>query len=266
MLNKMLKIKAIPLLVVSFLSLCFVTSLSVADDHGGEQQAGPRISAIESYYCSYAKNKDMDDLLKTAAIWDDWADDNFPAAYTAYVLSPVVTTEADFPFDLVWLGVAKNQQTLGKINDAWLAKGADMAKKFDAVTPCNSHGYLTSIEARPYPNLGQMGYLQIQACQYNEGKTLADVMAADMKWTAWMDENGMPGGIYRWIPSIGSPRADKTNFFNVYITDSLAQRGQAHDMMLNGGFAVRDTMYNDIAVCDNPRVWHAQPVGGKSAG
>lgn len=261
----MLKTKLVSSLVVSLLSICLMSSISIADDQGDNKQTGPRTSAIESFYCSYAKNKDMGDLLKTAAVWDEWADDNFPAAYTAYVLSPVVATESDFPFDVVWLGVAKDQQTLGKINDTWLAKGVDMKKKFDAVSPCNSHGYLTSIEARPYPNLGKMGYLQIQACQYNNGKSLADLMAADMKWTAWMDETGMPGGIYRWLPAVGSPRGDKTNFYNVYVTDSLAQRGVAHDMMVAGGFAVRDGMYDDIAVCDNPRIWHAQPVGGKSA-
>lgn len=262
----MLKIIKTSQLVLSVLSLLVLSSTSSADGHGNHEQVGPRTSAIESYYCSYAKNKDMDDLLKTAAAWDVWADDNFPAAYAAYVLSPVVTTGSDFPFDIVWLGVSKNQQTLGQNNDAWIKNGADMAKKFDAVTPCDSHGYLDSIEARPYSKLGQAGYLQIEACQFSEGKTLADLMAADMEWSAWMDESGMPGGIYRWLPSIGSPRADETDFFNVYITESLADRGKAHDMMIKGGFPVRDAMYGDVATCDNPRIWHAQPVGGKAAG
>ena len=108
----MLKIIKTSQLVLSVLSLLVLSSTSSADGHGNHEQAGPRTSAIDSYYSSYAKNKDMDDLLKTAAAWDVWADDNFPAAYAAYVLSPVVTTGSDFPFDIVWLGVSKNQQTL----------------------------------------------------------------------------------------------------------------------------------------------------------
>ncbi len=131
----MLKIKTVSSLVLSLLSICLIPSISIADDHGDNKQTGPRTSAIESFYCSYAKNKDMGDLLKTAAVWDEWADDNFPAAYTAYVLSPVVATESDFPFDVVWLGVAKDQQTLGKINDTWLAKGVDMKKNSMPLAP-----------------------------------------------------------------------------------------------------------------------------------
>jgi len=123
---------------------------------------------------------------------------------------------------------------------------------------------MTSIEARPYPKLGQAGFLQISACQFNEGYSLSDIMAADAKWTSWMDDNGMPGGIYRWIPNVGAPREDKTDFYHVYVTESLAERGSGTDMMIKGGFGVVQSIYADIGDCDNPRIWHAQPAGGKS--
>ena len=81
-------------------------SLSVqADHHRG---------AIEAFYCSYQDGKDMSDLKKVSAEWDSWADSNFSERYAGYVLTPVLATGSDFPFDFVWLGFSDNLATLGR--------------------------------------------------------------------------------------------------------------------------------------------------------
>ena len=245
-------------LTIVLSSFVFSTA-TLADDH-----AGPRTSALESYFCSYNDRKGPADLLKVAGEWDEWAQDNTSQNYAGYLLSPVVFNGSDFPFDSVWLGVTEDHESLGISVDEWLTKGTKLQKKFDSVWTCDSHGFMTSIEARPYPKLGQAGFLQISACQFNEGYSLSDITAADAKWTSWMDDNGMPGGIYRWIPNVGAPREDKTDFYHVYVTESLAERGSGTDMMIKGGFGVVQSIYADIGDCDNPRIWHAQPAGGKS--
>ena len=81
---------------------------------------------------------------------------------------------------------------------------------------------------------------------------------------AWMTDNNMPGGLFRWFTAVGEPRGSKTDFYNIYVASSMAERGQAHDMMIAGGNQALQSAYGDLVTCDDPRVWHAQPVGGKS--
>ena len=233
---------------------------TLADHH-----AAPRTSALEIYFCSFADGKDMSDLKKVAAGWDQWADTNFSEGYAAYILAPVIANGADFPFDSIWMGVAENHEAMGTVMDEWAAKGGAWQKKFDAASKCDSHALMTSVEAKPYAKLGQAGYLQISACEFKDSAGFADLMAADKKWTAWMDKNAMPGGIYRWIPGVGAPRGDSTDFYGVYVAESFGDRGKAHDMMMGGGFPVWSALYDGIAECDNPRVWNAQPAGGVAA-
>ena len=88
---------------------------------------------------------------------------------------------------------------------------------------------------------------------------------ADKKWNAHLDEVGMPGGSYRWLPGASCPRASTASFMSVYLTTSLADRGKALGMMNAGTGQVLNLTYGDIAQCDIPKVWAAQPAGGKSA-
>lgn len=247
------------ILCVGLISL-FVSSISIADHH-----AAPRTSALEGFFCSFNEGKDMGDLMKVAAEWDSWADEGFSDAYQAYVLSPVVSNRGDFPLDTVWLGVAENQEAMGAINDSWMANGGKLQKKFDAVSTCSSHSFMDSFEVVPYKNIGGPGFVQIQGCEMKDGASMTDLMAADKSWSKWMAEQGMPGGIYRWFTGVGDARESTTDFYNVFITESMASRGRAHDMMMAGGFPVRSDAYDNLIQCDKPRVWVAQPVGGKKA-
>jgi hypothetical protein len=240
--------------IVSFL-VAILSSSAFSDHHA------PRVSALEMFQCSFADGKDMGDVKKVASEWDSWVDGKFSDAYTAYIMQPVVYNGADFSIDYIWLGVAESHQAMGRIKDQWFAQGAKMQKKFDAVAPCNASSLLTSMELKPYKNLGGPGYLQVNACELNEGVSYADVAAADKKWIGWMTDNDMALGAYRWFTGVGDARASTTDFYNIYIAESLEARGKAHDMMIKGGLQVAQSLYGDLMVCDKPRVWLAQPSG-----
>ncbi len=81
-----------------FLSSFVFTTAIFADGH-----AGPRTSALETYFCSYNERKGPADLLKVASEWNDWAQDNTSQNYAGYLLSPVVTNGSDFTFNSLWL-------------------------------------------------------------------------------------------------------------------------------------------------------------------
>ena len=237
------------------------SSLTLADHH-----AAPQTAAQEAVFCSFEKGKDMDDLLKVTAEWDKWIDSSDSKAYAAYVMQPVINTGADFPYDYFWLGVAKNHEALGQSADEWMKKGGKIAAKFDAVAPCDTHILMTSQVIKPGNNDGKGGFAQISSCELKDGANMMSLMAADKQWVSWMTDNEMPGGLVRWYGGVGEAKDSTTDFYSVYLAESLAQRGKAHDMMMAGGGAALNSIYEDVMTCDVPRVYHGTPVGGKSAG
>ena len=237
------------------------SSLTLADHH-----AAPQTAALEAFFCSFEKGKDMDDLLKVTAEWDKWIDSSDSKAYGAYVMQPVINTGADFPYDYFWLGVAKNHEALGQSADEWMKKGGKIAAKFDAVAPCDTHILMTSQVIKPGNNDGKGGFAQISSCELKDGANMMSLMAADKQWVSWMTDNEMPGGLVRWYGGVGEAKDSTTDFYSVYLAESLAQRGKAHDMMMAGGGAALNSIYEDVMTCDVPRVYHGTPVGGKSAG
>ena len=59
-------------------------------------------------------------------------------------------------------------------------------------------------------------------------------------------------------------RLDCQFLYSIFITESMADRGKAHDMMMKGGGAKLRSMYGDLMTCDMPRIYHSTPVGGAS--
>ena len=235
------------------------SSLALADHH-----AAPQTAALEAFFCSFEKGKDMDDLLKVTTEWDKWIDTSDSKAYDAYVMQPVINTGSDFPYDYFWLGVAKNHEAMGQSSDEWMKKGSKIAAKFDAVAPCDTHILMTSQVVKPGNNNVKGGFAQISSCELNEGANMVSLMAADKQWVSWMTDNEMPGALVRWFGGVGEAKDSTTDFYSVYLAESLAQRGKAHDMMMAGGAAL-SSIYDDVMTCDVPRVYHGTPVGGKSA-
>lgn len=243
------------IIIAVSLLVAMLASPAFSDHHA------PNLAALEMFQCSFADGKDIGDVKKVAGEWDSWVDGKFTDGYQAYIMQPVVYNGADFSIDYIWLGVAENHQTMGRVKDQWFAQGAKLQKKFDAVAPCSARSLLTSMELKPYAKLGEAGYLQVNACELNEGVSYADVAAADKKWISWMTDKGMNLGAYRWFAGVGDARASTTDFYNVYIAESMEERGKAHDMMIKGGMQVAQSLYAELMVCDKPRVWLSQPSG-----
>ena len=70
------------------------------------------------------------------------------------------------------------------------------------------------------------------------------------------------------MPGTGSAIKSDIDFYNVWITQSLAERGEG--LQIFGANDWGDESYHiagddSIAECDGWRIWHAQPVGGKAA-
>mgnify|MGYP000844128511 FL=1 len=147
--------------------------------------------------------------------------------------------------------------------DEYAEKGDAMSKKWDAVETCEDRRLMTGISAKPFKSTTGHAYMQVSGCEFKDGKTFNDLIAADAAWVKWMDESGMPGGMMRFVPSVGGPVASTIDVYAIYATESLADRGRAHDMMIGGGSAVLSATYDEVMSCDTPRIYHSMPASGK---
>ena len=247
--------------LISIVGLALLASAPALADH----HAAPRMSAIEGFFCNINDGKGMDDVMKVSAKWSDWASENFSSPYAAWVMAPVAANKQAFDYDYFWLGVSKNHSDLGTVGDEWIAKGGSMQKQFDKTVACENHIIFSSMEVKPLASREKPGFVQLSSCQFTENGNMASLMAADKKWSAWMDKNNVPGGIYRWFPGVGWSPNNQTDLFSVYTAESMAERGEAHDMIMAGGLQAFEEIYGDVMACDSPQLYMAQPVGGKSA-
>ena len=74
-------------LMSSFLSIWF------SDNHF------PEAFTMEALQCKFTKGNDMDSAKRVIAQWKDNADKNFSAPYSAWVITPLYTSNQDVEFD-----------------------------------------------------------------------------------------------------------------------------------------------------------------------
>lgn len=245
-------------IAATFVATILSVTAVQADDHGE-----PQYAALEGVFCNYKDRKGLKDVLSVASEMNEWATENMSIDYSAWVMTPLVNNATDFPYDYFWLGMAKDHQSLGTGLDEFITKGGEMQKKWDRIESCDGRNLMTGMVAHPYiPSSGESGpaFVQIQGCELNDGKTMADVMVADKKWSTYMQASEMPGGVLRWLPFAGDARDSTTDLYSVYVTETLADRGKAHDMMMKGGGSVLQGTYGDVMTCDTPRIYQSMPV------
>ena len=242
--------------ITLILLTALITPFLLADGHGA-----PKMDALEVFGCEFKKGRDLGDFLRVSNKWDSWADENHSKPYTGYVMTPYAFNGDDSSIDLVWLGVAEDHQAMGIINDEWDREGAQLSREFESVCATKMHMYFTSIEVRAFPETESPTRLTAWACEFEDGKGFADLASADAAWNAHMAEVGMPGGIYRWFPGAGYPRASTHDYIQVYVTASNEDYGKTTDMMWSGSFPVFQKTYGEIQNCDNSRMWASQWSG-----
>ena len=239
-------------------------SLLLAVSVAGTTQAQDR-AAMESWACNYVEGKGYSDLMKVAAKWDKWASKNHPAPYDAYVLTPVFATFEEVP-ESVWLGFSPTSAQLGAIADQWMSEGGDLIDEFNSVVDCGAHTLSASRAVRAYEKEGEAGIVQLRSCTANEGVSWGQIAKADQVWADFMTENNLPGGIYRWGAGPGTAKDSKMDFYTVWITDSLEQRGAAIDQFreIEGASETYSNIYGEdsLYTCDKARIYYATPVGG----
>ena len=229
-----------------------------------KQTIAQEYSPMESYACEFREGKDLNDLMNVAEKWEKWATKAYPAPYSAYVMTPVVATYEEVP-EVVWLEFSDSLSGLGANIDEWVQYDGGLVGEFDDVIKCDAHMLGGSFTLRARENTQDPGFVQLSACSSKDGVSDAQIAKADLEAAAWLDEHEIPGSNYRWDVGTGSSNQSKVDFYSIWITDSLKQRGEAIEKMMNieGAQADLEAIYgmDSLAECDMARIYRGIQVG-----
>ena len=240
-------------IILLFLMSSFL-SIGFSDNHF------PEAFTMEALQCKFTKGNDMDSAKRVIAQWKDNADKNFSAPYSAWVITPLYTSNQDVEFDFAWLGFSPDAASMGRTQDEWQATGAEsIGAKWEKVTDCDGQALYGVIEARAPKNQskeGQKGYLSVSNCSFKEGKTGLDLAENDKAWNEYNDKNGFEGGVWRWWPGAGSPTSYEHDFLLAISYSSMEEYGRGRDNSLAAMRA--DTRPESILNCDAPRIYSSE--------
>ncbi len=229
-----------------------------------KQTIAQEFFAMESYACEFKDGKDLKDLLKVAEKWEKWATKTYPAPYSAYVMTPVVATYEEVP-EMAWLEFSPSISGLGSNIDEWVQYDGSLVGEFDDVIKCDAHMLGSSVTLRARENTQDPGFVQLSACSSKDGVSDAQIAKADLEAAAWLDEHEIPGSNYRWYAKTGSSNQSEVDFYSIWVTNTLKERGEAIEKMMaiEGAQADVEAIYgrNSLAECDKPRIYRAIQVG-----
>jgi hypothetical protein len=220
----------------------------------------PSFVAIEAYLCNYNEGKTRADLDKVIAKWNKWMDDSKSVPYTAWVMTPVLSS-VNMPIDVVWLGAWQNGNDMGKGMQAW-STNSGLQLEFDKVISCGEHSNSASVNIRPphqgWPGKG--GVAGFANCTLAEGKTLPDSMAAHRAWATHLDATGSKAGMWAFFPGFGNNNPEWDYKVVTSYPDYLAF-GADWEAYTNGqGWRKAMELTAGVVSCDSPRLYHSTTV------
>lgn len=227
----------------------------------------PAFAAIDSYLCNYNEGKGRADLDKVAAKWNKWMDSSKGVPYSAWILTPVLTS-TNMPIDVAWLGVWANGIDMGKGEQAWADTDGKLAGEFADVMTCSEHSNAASVNIRPpgqgWPGKG--GVTVFSDCTVAEGKTIQDAMAANRAWAKHLESTGSKAGVWAFFPGAGTnnPTYD---YKMVSGYPDWEAYGADWDSYTNGqGWAQAAKIFGGVTECSSQRVYQTTTVrdGGVS--
>lgn len=221
----------------------------------------PSFNAIDVYMCDYNDGKGRADLDKVVAKWNKWMDDNKAEPYSAWIMTPVLTS-VNMDLDLVWLGAWANGNDMGKGMQNWAMKGASLAAEYDKVIDCKEHSNAASVNIRPpgegWPGKG--GVAVFTNCTVPEGKTVQDSMAVHRAWAKHLDSTGSKAGMWAFFPAFGANNPE-WDYKIVMSHPDYMSFGADWEAYTNGqGWKTAMEMGAGTVSCDSPRVYHSSTV------
>ena len=206
------------------LSLSLLLSFSIfADDH---DSAESEWNVAEYYLSVFKEGKDMDDMMKWAAKWNDWANktDDFED-YTAAMLVPYYHS-GEQPHDFVWVGISPNPEAHFKGNDHWFNNGTKLLEELNKILESGNQTTYTWQRVVSQTPGGQASYAVYSDCKLGEGVSTDDFYNAYKAYAKAAKKLGDVAGRKMIFPQSGVPSAWDYDFVQLVTTETIADYGK----------------------------------------
>lgn len=200
---------------------------ALSQDGRAQDQGVP----IEFFGCEWRDGKGMSDLEKVAKKFNQWAEKR-DTGYSAWILTPQFHDNLDY--DVGWLGSWPDANDFGRLQDAWMKDGRDIAADFDAVADCSKvHQMATSAVVNAPDGPPSDGLVMFSRCNLRDGVNHLDALAAHRKLGSAMREMGSKGMSWIFYPVMGV--SDDLDYWSVLAFNNYTDLGAGMQMWVNGG-------------------------------
>ena len=241
--------------VLAGIALASVSGAALAQD----EPENPTMRVVEGWACEYQEGKGPADLKKANDAWNKWMDETGQEGYYAAILRPYIYGEK--PFDVAFIGVARDGNVFGKSTQLWITEGGEVGKLFGEAIDCKSHTAWVSMVIDPRDSDGDDGdesdndfVLSISNCSINEGHKFDEFLEANKAWDAHAKENGINSVGWAWFPVAGESN-DDYDFKAVSAADDFVQVGANWQKFMEGHWRKSEEIFHGIADCDSSRMY-----------
>ena len=233
--------------VLIFFSLIGVSQLISADGHGSKM---PAPIPVEFWICEYNEGKSASDLEPVIKEWKKTMGKG--REYEAWMLTPAYSSQ-NLNNGVVFTGWWPNFASMGAEVEYLMEKvNPKMDPKWSEVITCDTHAEGTAIQMRDGMDTTlESGMMTYQNCSLREGKTVAELMQANMQMNAFMDKAGVDSisaGII--FPGVGAPNG--FDYTMTFWSPGMKKLGETFSKASKAGFAqVSQKLFGDLTECDN---------------
>lgn len=212
---------------------------------------------VEFYACNWVDGRGMEDLLKVAAQFREWAK-KYDPDYSAWILTPEFHHNTA-NFDVAWLGAWPDLTSFGQAHANLHAYGRNLTEAFDRVIDCSErHELVTSILVDAPQGPPDNGVVLFHQCKLAPGKTVKDALQAHIEAGAIMKRLGSKQRSWIYTPGLGAGDID-FDYWRLLVFSDYPELAQMLEVYTRGGGKEKtDPIYADIASCDLPTVFDAR--------
>ena len=233
-------------------------AVAFADEH--EEKKSPWVTPLDTFTCSFNDGKDMDDLNKVIAEWNEFLDGKGVDDYGAMIMTPYYFG-AD-TFELGWLGFWTSQEAMGAGIDMYRAEAGQFDAEFAKVTTCDTHEHWATIEVNsPGGQAPDNFVLMFSNCTRSDGVEWDGLFERIETAMAYQNEQGFAKGDWLMWPIFGGGGDPGWEFKWVTSFSNYTDFGKAYQHSANGGGrqAMNEIM-GDALDCDAARVYNARMI------
>ena len=233
--------------VLCFLGLIGLWQFVSADDHGS-QMAAP--IPVEFWICEYNEGKSASDLEPVIKEWKKTMGKG--REYESWMLTPAYSSQ-NLNNGVVFTGWWPDFASMGsEVEYAMEKVNPKMDPKWLEVITCNTHAEGTAIQMRDGMDTNlESGMMTYQNCSLREGKTVTELMQANMQMNEFMDKAGVDSISAAIIfPGVGAPNG--FDYTMTFWSPGMKKLGETFSKASKAGFAqVNQKLFGDLHDCDN---------------